>query len=482
MEETVIRERRDGAEPSTIWLLAALLYFLLAASTIHLTSDGRTIATVWPANAVLVAFLLLGRLPRWKLILSAGLAGNLAANWLTRGTISGPLLYSIANGVEVAVAVALIRSNLGRFDLLRSTSVLFRFLFAAGLVAPALSALLGGLTAALVYNQAFQSAFATWFISDSLGLLVFTPVLRAILGGQVTLCFASKSPKKRVEAALMMMMTTASAYAVFYVASFPALFLLYAPIMVVTFRVGPLGTKMAVMVVAVIGAIATATGHGPIVMTTADPVDQAYLFQASLAVMLLTCLPVAAEVSERNRLTAELAGRAQEAVVDATTDTLTGILNRRGFERAVTTLLAQTIDPVCCVAIDVDRFKGINDRWGHQFGDEVLKHLASVLRSNTRPGDVVGRLGGDEFMMILRVGNHEAGETVCARIQNTLRQAPLSPDDQTKLMVSISCGVAPAVSGETFAATVKRADQALYEAKNGGRNTFRSASRASRFP
>lgn len=127
------------------------------------------------------------------------------------------------------------------------------------------------------------------------------------------------------------------------------------------------------------------------------------------------------------------------------------------------------------MAIDIDRFKGINDRWGHQFGDEVLKHLASVLRSNTRPGDLVGRLGGDEFMMILRVGDHEGGETVCARIQNALRQAPLSPDDQTTLMISISCGIASAASGELFAATVKRADQALYEAKNGGRNTFRTA-------
>jgi len=377
--------------------------------------------------------------------------------------------------VEVVVAVALIRSNLGRFDLFRSTSVLFRFLLAAGLVAPALSGLLGGLTATLVHKQAFGQAFATWFLSDSLGLLVFTPVLRSILNGQITTSFASKSPKKRIEAASMMVMTAASAYAVFYVASFPALFLLYAPIMVVTFRVGPLGTKMAVMVVAVIGAIATATGHGPVVMTIADPVDQAHLFQASLAVMLLTCLPVAAEVSERNRLTAELAGRAAEAAVEATTDTLTGVLNRRGFERAVTALLAQTIDPVCCVAIDVDRFKGINDRWGHQFGDEVLKHLASVLRSNTRAGDLIGRLGGDEFMMILRVGDQEAGEAVCARIQSALRQAPLSPDDQTKLMISISGGIAPAVSGESFASTVRRADQALYDAKNDGRNTFRSA-------
>lgn len=470
-----MRERREGSEPSTTWLLAALLYFLLAASTIHLTSDGRTIATVWPANAVLVAFLLLDRSPRWRTVLSAGLVGNLAANWLTRGTVSGPLLYSIANGVEVVVAVALIRSNLGRFDLLRSTSVLFRFLSAAGLVAPALSGLLGGLTATLVYKQAFDSAFTTWFLSDSLGLLVFTPVLRSICSGQVILCYASKSPRQRIEAALMMMMTAASAYVVFYIASFPALFLLYAPIMIVTFRVGPLGTKMAVMVVAVIGAIATATGHGPVVMATADPVYQAHLFQASLAVMLLTCLPVAAEISERNLLTAELAGRAEEATVEATTDTLTGILNRRGFERAVSTLLAQTIDPLCCVAIDIDRFKGINDRWGHQFGDEVLKHLASVLRANTRPGDLVGRLGGDEFMMILRVGNHEGAETVCARIQRTLRQAPLSPDDQTKLMITISCGIAPAVLSESFAATVKRADQALYDAKNGGRNTFRTA-------
>ena len=152
------------------------------------------------------------------------------------------------------------------------------------------------------------------------------------------------------------------------------------------------------------------------------------------------------------------------------------MLNRRGFERALAALQAGNAPTLCCVAIDVDRFKSINDQWGHQFGDQVLRHLAATLRSHTRPGDLVGRFGGDEFMLVLQVGSHRAGEAVCARVQNALRQQPVAADDKTQLMVSISCGVAHFTDGDDFHDVAERADRALYEAKRHGRNTFKTAS------
>ena len=475
MGETVRTARPSGTPSRTIWLVAASLYFLFAASTIHLTSDGRTIATVWPANAVLVALLLLDRRPRWWTVLSAGLVGNVAANWLTRGSIVGPLLYAIANGLEVVVATILIRRGSGSIDLLRSTGALLRFILAAGLIAPALSGAAGAATATLVYDQAFVSSFKTWFLSDGLGLLVFTPVFMAILGGQLTDCIRSKSPMQRLESLAYLGLVVATAYLVFYVAVLPALFLLYAPVMLVTFRVGPLGTKMAVMAIAVIGACATASGHGPVVMTTGDPVLQAHLFQSFLAIMLITCLPVAAEIAARTRLSRKLEEQAAEAHAEAITDTLTGLLNRRGFERRAGALLDRAASPLCCVAIDIDHFKGINDSWGHPFGDHVLRHLAATLRANTRPDDLIGRLGGDEFVMILQVGDHDTGEAICTRIQAALRQQPIAADAATHVLLSISCGIAGITPPDRLRDVIARADDALYRAKAGGRNGFRSA-------
>ena len=157
-------------------------------------------------------------------------------------------------------------------------------------------------------------------------------------------------------------------------------------------------------------------------------------------------------------------------------DTLTGLLNRRGLERKVSMLPASDLPTFCCVAIDLDRFKAINDQWGHQFGDKVLKHIASTLLANTRSGDLVGRFGGDEFMMILQNIPEDYGKTVCLRIQNALRQRPIAADEKTRIMASISCGIAQFKAGDCLEDVAARADKALYLAKSEGRNRYRSAS------
>jgi diguanylate cyclase (GGDEF)-like protein len=296
-----------------------------------------------------------------------------------------------------------------------------------------------------------------------------------LLGGQIVDSVRGTSTAQRLEAFTYLGLVFATAYLVFFVAALPALFLLYAPVMLVTFRVGPLGTKMAVMIVAVTGAFATASGLGPVAMVTTDPVAQAHLFQTFLAVMLLTCLPVAAEISARTRLSRRLKEQAAEAHAEAITDTLTGLLNRRGFERRASALLDHAATPLCCVAIDIDHFKGINDSWGHPFGDHVLRHLAATLRANTRPDDLIGRLGGDEFVMILQVGDHDTGEAICTRIQAALRQQPIAADAATHVLLSISCGIAGITPPDRLRDVIARADDALYQAKAGGRNGFRSA-------
>jgi diguanylate cyclase len=470
--------RGTGAQVAALWLLAALAYGVLAATTIRLTSDGVSIATVWPCNAVLVALLLVGRKPRWATVLSAGLAGNLLANWATRGTVAGPLLYTAANGLEVAVAVALLRARLPRPSRVRDLGRLFRFVAAAGIAAPLASGLVGAATARLVYGQDFATALATWLLSDSLGLLVFTPVFRSVASGELAAFFADSTGRRRVEALALFALVAAMAWGVFFAAPVPALFILYAPVMLVTFRVGPLGTKLAVMTVAVIGAFATAHGHGPLPMISGDPATQAHMFQASLAVMLLTCLPVAAEIGERSRLAAELRAREQKAAEEAATDPLTGVLNRRGFERAAAAVLdGAPGGAACCIAIDVDRFKAINDRWGHAAGDGVLAHVAATLQAHTRPGDLIGRLGGDEFAVLLRTGDARGAEAVCARVQAALRTTPAGPE-AAALAVGISCGVAATWAGDRLKDVFRRADAALYAAKQGGRDAVRLAAAA----
>lgn len=460
-------------ETSRLWLMAATLYFAAAISTIHLTSNGHDIASIWPANAILVALLLADFRPRWRTVLSAGFLANIAANLITRGTLAGPILYGLANLIEVALAVWLLQKTGGREGLLQSTSAVLRFIVIAGILAPVASGVVGGLTAFIVFGEPLLKSFGTWIASDALGLLVFTPFLTAAFRGEFVLCFTRMTWWERVEAGALIALAGAVAYIVFFYATRPLLFAVFAPLMLITFRVGRLGVKAAVMLIATIGGIATMKGQGPVILIAADATSQAQAFQAFLAVVLMICLPVAAEVSKRTLLTAALAAHAKEMTTCALTDPLTGILNRRGFEIKVGNLLQSEIPTsVSLVVLDIDHFKQINDRWGHPAGDRALQHLAPLLLAHVREEDLVGRLGGDEFAILLPNTDLELAKEVAERIRAGVHASPLSIDESSTVFISISIGISLSSSNDDYERLAQSADQALYNAKKCGRNTI----------
>lgn len=465
---------QPGKEISRLWLTAALTYFTAAAVTIHLTSNGRDIATIWPANAILVALLLSDPRPRWGTVLSAGFVANVAANLITRGTLAGPILYGFANLIEVGLAAFLLQGAGKQDGILQSTSAVVRFMVVAGLLAPAASALTGSLTAFLIFGEPLLKSFFTWLASDGLGLLVFTPICLAAFRGDFVTWSIRKTWWERGEAVALLALTGAVAFFVFFGTSRPFLFAIFPPMMLVTFRIGRLGTKAAVMIVAVIGGLATIQGHGPMILVAADAATQAHAFQAFLAVMLMTCLPVAAEVTARARLTAALAAHDKDMTICAVTDPLTGLFNRRGFELEVKKLLPKDESAsLSVIAIDFDYFKQINDRWGHQAGDLALRHLASLLSLHVRAGDLVARLGGDEFMILLPDSTLELAKKIGERIREGVHSSPLPINDGTVTFISISMGVASAHSHESYERLAQRVDRALYDAKEAGRNTLR---------
>jgi diguanylate cyclase (GGDEF)-like protein len=158
----------------------------------------------------------------------------------------------------------------------------------------------------------------------------------------------------------------------------------------------------------------------------------------------------------------------------ATVDSLTGLVNRRVLDEALSAALTTRAGPLgtALVLVDVDSFKTINDQHGHPVGDDALAHIAEVLRTVVRASDaVLSRMGGDELAVLLPhcpadVAHRRAGEVLDA-----VRAAPLALADGTLLALSVSLGVAHAPSHavgleELYAA----ADAALYAAKRGGRD------------
>ena len=456
-----------------IWVLAAALYMGLASATIRLTSDGNAIATIWPANAVLLALLITQRQPRWWTVLSAGFIGNLAANLITRGSVVGPVIYSIANIIEVVVAARLLAGRSRNEGLLHSAQAVGRFFLIAGVIAPAISSAIGAAAATLFFDQPYAEAFTTWLLSDGLGLTLFTPFLAATFSGDFARSFFSRTWRSRMEVVALLLLTAAIAAAVFLLGRQPVLFLVFPPVMLITFRVGRLGTKAAIMIIALIGAIATMMGQGPVAALSSDPVFQAQWFQGFLAVVLLTCLPVAAEVSARSRLADDLAARERDMAEKAVTDGLTGCLNRAGFEEAIVPVLKSGAKG-CLITIDVDRFKTINDTWGHAAGDQALRRVATALRAQIRAADLFGRLGGDEFTIFLPGSDPAQASIVCNRARDALNRIAQAANADD-FSIQISCGIADARHGESFEDLARRSDQALYRAKAAGRNASQCA-------
>lgn len=155
------------------------------------------------------------------------------------------------------------------------------------------------------------------------------------------------------------------------------------------------------------------------------------------------------------------------------TDALTGLSNRRATERAMTSTIAvaeRSDSPFAVGVLDVDHFKQFNDSYGHDAGDRVLQAVARVIRDSLRPGDVAGRWGGEEFLVVLPSTGLEDAAHVVERIRKSVEATDVLWDGRS-LSVTMSAGVSayPEVVSNA-AGVVTSADAALYRAKRGGRN------------
>jgi two-component system cell cycle response regulator len=180
-------------------------------------------------------------------------------------------------------------------------------------------------------------------------------------------------------------------------------------------------------------------------------------------------------LSQRARRERELTWRLERALENATVDPLTGLFNRRQFERRLREESAHARrhrKAFALVVLDLDHFKSINDTYGHEVGDHVLSHVASILKATLREDDTAFRYGGEEFVLLLRSCNARAAKLVTDRVRAELAQRPLSLDGGAARPITFSAGVAAAEDGNEFvtAEIVARADAAMYRAKRGGRN------------
>ena len=167
-----------------------------------------------------------------------------------------------------------------------------------------------------------------------------------------------------------------------------------------------------------------------------------------------------------------------ESLEMVVTDPLTGLGNRRYFDKSVAPLFDQFSESgtgFCLTIYDIDHFKRVNDILGHDTGDIVLKEVAARLASNMRAVDVVSRYGGEEFIVAMPETDEKAAIIAADRVRALLGGTPIYVDGQA-FSISVSAGVAQVQAGDKFRDLFKRADMALYKAKLSGRNMVLGAS------
>jgi two-component system cell cycle response regulator len=182
---------------------------------------------------------------------------------------------------------------------------------------------------------------------------------------------------------------------------------------------------------------------------------------------------------KRCRYTDQLRSHVQATMELAVTDPLTGLYNRRYMENQTTALVEHAINrgkSLSLLALDVDHFKSVNDENGHAVGDRVLQELASRLKQSIRNIDMVCRIGGEEFVIVLPNTSAGVAAKIADRMRRSVSGKPFDVGARTgPLTVTVSIGVAAVEdSSDTMEAVLKRADEALYSAKRGGRNQVNS--------
>lgn len=200
--------------------------------------------------------------------------------------------------------------------------------------------------------------------------------------------------------------------------------------------------------------------------------NERYQYGLTFIGLALLVLSVLTTIYIRRAVGAEREAR-RELQRFASTDELTGLPNRRSFMHALERALSRAAkdpDRTLCLAIfDIDHFKRINDRFGHPAGDEVIREVGVRAKNALRARDVVGRIGGEEFAILLPKADIVAAQAVCERMRAAMSAHPVRHDEHA-IPFTASIGIAELQPGDDVDHLLARADTALYEAKTGGRD------------
>lgn len=458
------------------------------------------IVIFWPPNAVVVAALILSRPRYWLWFVSAGMIGEFLAD------IGHYPIWQIAGFASVNALEATLSAFIVRFVLLRGKSykditinlslgMVGVFLF----VSPPIAALCGA--AIYAFGDASISYWAfwrVWWFGDAIGLLLITPFLLAWLTRDDSALIHWRTQFFEIAASaaatlLLSAVVFLSPASWPYWTGMPSLLL--PLIAYLAIRFGQRGATSALVVIAFTAAFGATNELGAYthIGTQAETVVvmQEFLLTAAVLAFFLSTsfrqlsIAISDLKHERALLEERVSERTQSlndakvrAEILAHTDVLTDINNRRSFIEKVEYINSQAKrfdQPYSIIMLDVDRFKDVNDTYGHEMGDAALTLIGKIMKDTIRTVDIAGRIGGEEFAICLPDTKSEFAAVLAERLRKIVSDTPVTAYGKTVSM-TISLGVSTYRDKEdTLGQVLRRADVALYKAKESGRNAVEVA-------
>lgn len=448
--------------PPLAWLGLALLIFAACLVGIFARPIGF-LSVFWPANALLLGLLVryprLARPPAWV----AAAVGYVAADLVTGSTWSMALWLNGANLLGATAGWLVLRRLDERIRRLQRT-ISALYLLLAALAASAVGALAGCGAAPVYFNSPWTDLLSLWFSTELMNYMLIVPVVLAAPR-------ADDPPPATQEVPLIWRVAPVSslllAEGVRTVIGGPGMLAFVVPgLLWCALSYSPFVSSLLSLVVCLWTMAGVATG-----VLNFTPAHASDVFSLRVGVTLLALGPLAVACASAAR--AEALRRLDHAVRH---DDLTGVLARRAFLQQGERLLARyqrESAGLAVLMVDVDHFKQVNDQLGHGAGDQLLIGIAQAMTSALRPQDVLGRLGGEEFAVVLPDASPAEAHAIAERLRTVVEQRPFGTAQAPEQHATVSIGLVHSASlgGDADLDTLLlAADAALYRAKAEGRN------------
>ncbi|WP_431150910.1 diguanylate cyclase [Acidovorax facilis] len=448
--------------PPLAWLGLSVLTFAACLVGIFARPIGF-LSVFWPANALLLGLLVryprLARPPAWV----AAAVGYVAADLVTGSSWSMALWLNGANLLGATAGWLVLRRLDERIRRLQRT-ISALYLLLAALAASAVGALAGCGAAPVYFNSPWTDLLSLWFSTELMNYMLIVPVVLAAPR-------ADDPPPATQEVPLIWRVAPVSslllAEGVRTVIGGPGMLAFVVPgLLWCALSYSPFVSSLLSLVVCLWTMAGVATG-----VLNFTPAHASDVFSLRVGVTLLALGPLAVACASAAR--AEALRRLDHAVRH---DDLTGVLARRAFLQQGERLLARyqrESAGLAVLMVDVDHFKQVNDQLGHGAGDQLLIGIAQAMTSALRPQDVLGRLGGEEFAVVLPDASPAEAHAIAERLRTVVEQRPFGTAQAPEQHATVSIGLVHSASlgGDADLDTLLlAADAALYRAKAEGRN------------